>query len=128
MEQIKILRLKDGEDLISYVEDYGTGEILLRSPMMVIVKHDNKSGKQTVLMDHWLPTYIILKNEVILKTTEILCTMDSSPALNEYYENAISAIETFNSDADASSDEELTQEEMTMILESSNLVGSKLIH
>lgn len=128
MEQIKILRLKDGEDLISYVEDYGTGEVLLRSPMMVIVKHDNKSGKQTVLMDHWLPTYIILKNEVILKTTDILCTMDSSPALNEYYENAISAIETFNSDADASSDEELTQEEMTMILESSNLVGSKLIH
>jgi hypothetical protein len=128
MEQIKILRLKDGEDLISYVEDYGTGEVLLRSPMMVMVKHDNKSGKQTVLMDHWLPTYIILKNEVILKTTEILCTMDSSPALNEYYENAISAIETFNSDADASSDEELTQEEMTMILESSNLVGSKLIH
>lgn len=128
MEQIKLLRLKDGEDLISYVEDYGTGEILLRSPMMVIVKHDVKSGKQTVLMDHWLPTYIILKNEVFLKTTDILCTMDSSPALNEYYENAITAINNFETDASASSDEELTPEEMTMILESSNLVGSKLIH
>lgn len=128
MEQIKILRLKDGEDIISFVEDYGTGEVLLRSPMMVMVKHDNRTGKQTVLMDHWLPTHIILKNETIIQTADILCTMDSSPALNEYYENAITAIDSFNTDANASSDEELTQEEMTMILESSNLVGSKLIH
>jgi hypothetical protein len=129
MELIKLLRLNNGEDLISYVEDYGTGEVILRSPMAVLVKHDPRTNKQTVLMDHWLPTSIIMKNEVVLKTSEILCTMDSSSAINEYYENAIMTIDKFNnSDASASSDEELTQEEMSIIMDQGHLVGSKLIH
>lgn len=128
MEQIKLLRLNNGEDLISYVEDYGTGEVILRSPMAVMVKHDPRSSKQTVLMDHWLPVTIIMKNEVVLKTSEIMCSMDTTPALNEYYNGAISAILEYDNDADASSSDELTPEEMTSILESSNLVGSKLIH
>lgn len=128
MELIKLLRLNNGEDIISYVEDYGTGEIILRSPMAVMVKFDQRTNKQTVLMDHWLPISIIMKNEVVLKSSEILCFMDSNPAVNEYYEHACSAIDKYHNEASASSDEELTQEEMSIIMESGHLVGSKLIH
>lgn len=110
MEQIKLLRLNNGEDIISYVEDYGTGEIILRCPMALMVKFDQRTNKQTVLMDHWLPTSIIMKNETLLKCSDILCFMDSNPAINEYYENACTAIDKFNNDTEASPDEELTQE------------------
>lgn len=129
MELLKILRLRDGEDIIAYIEDYGKGEIVLRSPMVVFVKHDPRTGKQTVLMDHWLPINIIQENEAVLKEHDILCSFDPTSDISAYYTNAILAIEQYNIGSEKSSDDDtLTEEEMNTILESDNLVGSKLIH
>lgn len=128
MELLKILRLRDGEDIIAYVEDYGKGEVVLRSPMMVMVKHDPRNGKQTVLMDHWLPVSIIQENEAVINEHEILCSFDPTSDISEYYINAIMAIDEYNlKSTQSSNDDELTEQEINVLMES-NLIGSNQIH
>lgn len=128
MELLKILRLRDGEDIIAYVEDYGKGQIVLRSPMMVMIKHDPRNGKQTVLMDHWLPINIIQENEATINEHEILCSFDPTADISEYYIQAISAIDQYNlNSTQSSNDDELTEQEINVLMES-NLMGSNQIH
>lgn len=130
MEQVKLLRLKTGEDVISYIEDYEEGKSILRTPMVVMVKYDNRTGKQNVLMDHWLPITVILENEAVIDNSEILTSMNPSAEFSEYYESTVGAIAnamdkgpTDNMDLE----QDLTPEELTNLMDSME-PGSKYIH
>lgn len=131
MEQVKLLRLKTGEDVISYIEDYEEGKSILRTPMVVMIKYDNRTGKQNVMMDHWLPITVILENEAVIENSEILTSMNPNAEFSEYYEKSVGAIAnamdkgpTNNMDLD----QDLTPEELTNLMESMEPIGSKYIH
>jgi hypothetical protein len=132
MEQVKLIRLKTGEDVISYIEDYEPGKKILRSPMAVLVKLDMKTGKQTVLMDHWLPITVIKENEAVIDDGEILTSVDPSSEFSEYYENAIEALDNIksfkSSNVSSSNEDELTEDDINLIMDTIGLVGSKTIH
>lgn len=129
MEQVKIIRLKTGEDVISYIEDYEIGKSILRTPMAVLVKFDSRNNKQTVLMDHWLPINVIKENEAILDNTEILTMMDPTPEFSMYYEDSIEAIaNAIKSSSDVKENNEGLSEEEISLMESLEPVGSKYIH
>lgn len=133
MEQVKLIRLKTGEDVISYMEDYETGKVILRSPMAVIVKMDMRTEKQTVLMDHWLPITVIKDNEAVIDTSEILTAIDPSSEFSEYYENAVETLDKIkgvksNLNESSSNEDELTEEDINVIMDSFGLVGSNTIH
>ena len=118
MEAIKVLRLKSGEDIIAYLEQVDKLNFIVREPMVVLIKSDVRSGKQVIMMDHWLPAPLIKHNEAFLAEDEIITILEPTSEFSEYFENAVDAIHKANTVGEDSSDEEeMSQDLMTMMLD-----------
>jgi hypothetical protein len=132
MEQVKLIRLKTGEDIISYIETYDAGTVILRSPMVVIVKMNMRTENQTVLMDHWLPITVIKENEAIIDASEILTMIDPTSEFSEYYVNAVITLDEIKqsgSNGSSSLEDEFNKDlDINHIMDSIGLDGSKTIH
>ena len=121
MESLNILRLKTGEDIICYMEQLSSEEVVVRDAMSVVVKTDFRSGHQAIMMQHWLPVGIIENNEAVIKLSDVLTIINPSSDFNEFYENSIATYKRLKESADREDDEEeLTQEDMRTILETVN--------
>jgi len=121
MESLNILRLKTGEDIICYMEQLSSEEVVVRDAMAVVVKTDLRSGHQAIMMQHWLPVGIIENNEAVIKLSDVLTIINPSVDFNEFYENSIATYKRLKEAADREDDEEeLTQEDMKTILETVN--------
>ena len=83
MDDIKIVRLKDGLDVICILEKTSGGNYILISPMMVDVQDTGK--KLNLVMQHWLPTAIIKENRVSINPENILCFMEPEDNFREYF-------------------------------------------
>jgi hypothetical protein len=123
MESINLLRLKSGEDIICYIENYGHDEIVIRDAMVVFIKTDMKTGNQIAMLDHWLPVSVIKENEAIVKMSEVLAIMNPSAEFTEYFENSVDTIKqikqkVLDEEPLSSDDDELTPEDMRLILAS----------
>lgn len=132
MESINILRLKTGEDIICYMEHYGHDEIMVREPMLVMVRMDYKTGKQTIGMDHWLPIALLKYNETLLKMSDVITVMTPTAEFTEYFENAVAVVNKFKNikeeEPTSSDDDVLTQEDMSLILEGMDDLSNKVVH
>jgi hypothetical protein len=119
MESINLLRLKSGEDIICYMENYGHDEIVVRDAMVVFIKTDMKTGNQIVMLDHWLPISVLKENEAIVKMSEVMAIMNPTSEFTEYFENSVDTIKekTLNQQLSSSDDDELTPEDMRLILD-----------
>jgi hypothetical protein len=77
-DTIKILRLKDGEDIItSYHIDEKSNVVVMNNPMSIFFKR-MAMGKSIVMMNPWLPLEIVEQN--IAKTV-----IEPKKSLIEYY-------------------------------------------
>lgn len=92
MEIIKILRLVTGEDIICYIERYQE-EVIVRSPMVLYIKTDSRSGNELLSLNNWLPFSILKENETVVHVKDIICVMEPSKELIEYYENSVITME-----------------------------------
>jgi len=131
MEAVKLIRLKTGENIISYIEQVDKLNFIVREPMVVITKMDNRNGKHIIMMDHWLPVPLIRHNEAFITESEIVTMLEPTSDFSEYYENAVSTMKQVLQFNTSSSDEEeksLSREEMLMMLESVGPDISELIH
>jgi hypothetical protein len=123
MEAIKILRLKSGEDIIAYLEQVDKLNFIVREPMVVLLKSDMKSGKQIIMMDHWLPAPLIQHNEAFITENEIVTILEPTSEFSEYFEDAVDTIHRAKSagrEVSDSDEEGMSQDLMTTMLE---LVG-----
>ena len=102
MEIIKILRLVTGEDIISYIERYKE-EVIVRSPMEIFLKNDPKTGNEVLFLNNWLPSSILKTNETSLSVHNLVCVMEPTKALIEYYENFV-----MEKESDVSNESELS--------------------
>ena len=119
METIKLLRLKSGEDIITYFEQVDKLNFIVREPMVVLVKSDMKSGKQIIMMDHWLPAPLIKNNEAFITDGEIVTILEPTSEFSEYFENAVDAIHKAKTvDEDSSDEEEMSKDLMAIMLDS----------
>lgn len=134
MEQVKLIRLKTGEDVISYIEDYETGKVILRSPMAVLVKMNMKTENQTVLMDHWLPITVLKENEAVIDRSDILTMVDPSSEFSEYYVDAVITLNEVrmnksNLNGSSSLEDEFNKDlDINNLMDTIGLDGSKTIH
>ena len=85
MESINLLRLKSGEDIICFMEHYGHDELAIRDAMVVFTKTDFKSGKQIIMLEHWLPIQLIQENVTVIKQSEVIASMVPNTAFTDYY-------------------------------------------
>ena len=87
-QNIKILRLNDGEDIIT---DYHLEEgniVVMNNPMTLFFKRLSV-GKSMVLMQPWLPIELVDDNCARIYANQILTVIEPKPALIEYYKNSV---------------------------------------
>ena len=93
MDNIKIIRLQSGEDIIaSYKESDGEGTVLLGNPMTLMFKR-LPTGKAVMLMAPWLPIELIESNATWLYTDDILAVMQPKPYIIDYYNKSVRDME-----------------------------------
>ena len=131
MEAVKLIRLKSGEDIIAYIEQVDKLNFVVREPMVVLTKQDNRTNKHIIMMDHWLPVPLIRHNEAFITESEIITMLEPTSDFSEYYENAVTNMKqilTFNTSSSDEEERNLTREEMLMMLEAVGPDTTELIH
>lgn len=107
MNTIKIVRLKNGEDIIGVLNDTN-GEYEISEPMSVsLVQKGHQSG---LVMSHWLPVQLIKKNEIKISSRDVLTIFEPNDEFAEYYTNTVEKIKQLlkaKSLADEMTDEEI---------------------
>lgn len=88
MDNVRILRLKDGEDIIASYHLNSNGIIEMYDPMTIFYKRMS-AGKSMLLMSPWLPIELIKSNSACISMNEVLTIVEPRTALIEYYNNAV---------------------------------------
>lgn len=118
MEQIKVVKLKDGCDVVCDMS-LVKGEYLLKNPMAVEMR-PGKNGYQ-ILMENWLPVGLIKDNEAFISVDEVICTLEPNEELIEYYSMAVERV----NEALMNSEKGSEDDDMEEILEAFKEMGSK---
>lgn len=95
MENIKIVRLKNGEDIVGQLFDYLDTDGKIESydviePMTVDLEYRGKEAG--LIMRHWLPVQLVKHNEINIKQQDVLCLLEPSDDFAEYYVNTVEKI------------------------------------
>ena len=101
MDNIKIVRLQSGEDVIAdYTRVDGDSSVLLTNPMTLMFKR-MPTGRAVMLMSPWLPLELVEKNEAWLFEADILSIFQPKSQIIDYYTSTVKEVE-----------EDMLQEEM----------------
>jgi hypothetical protein len=107
MNTIKIVRLKNGEDIIGNL-NLINDEYEIMEPMSVnVVMKGQESG---LVMSHWLPVQLIKKNEIKINSRDVLTVIEPNDEFAEYYTNTVEKIKQLlkaKNTADGMTDEEI---------------------
>jgi len=107
MNTIKIVRLKNGEDIIGNL-NLINDEYEIMEPMSVnVVMKGQESG---LVMSHWLPVQLIKKNEIKINSRDVLTVIEPNDEFAEYYTNTVEKIKQLlkaKNTADEMTDEEI---------------------
>ena len=93
MDNIKIIRLQSGEDIIAnYNKDEHSGVIIVNRPMTLFFKRLSMN-RTVMMMGPWLPVELIQDNSVELYTKDILTVISPKESMISYYINAADDME-----------------------------------
>ena len=123
---IRIVRLTTGEDIICSIEgDATSSKLKMLEPMSVgIHESHNQMG---LVMRHWLPVQLIKKNEVTIVAKDIMTVFEPNEDLKEYYLNTVEKISNLLKARDIA--DELTEDEANHIMEAiSELQEGRILH
>jgi len=105
MNNIKLVRMQDGSDIIGIVNEIMEGHYVIEQPMLVEVYH--RSNVSNISMAYYLPIELVEKNEVVLNSKDIVFITNPTKAFAEYYENAIDRLEKDSVDTSLLDDEKI---------------------
>jgi hypothetical protein len=92
MDNVKILRLQSGEDIITqYTENQKESTLLLSYPMIVIFKRLSE-GRCVMFMSPWLPVELVEHNFTSIYMQDVLTVFEPKQSLLKYYEKAVSKL------------------------------------
>ena len=89
MDNIKIVRLKNGEDIVGQITNVDDAYDVIE-PMTVDVEYRGK--EPGLIMRHWLPIQLVKYNEITIKQTDVLCVLEPSEDFAEYYMNTVEKV------------------------------------
>ena len=89
MENIRIVRLKNGEDIVGQLINVDDSYDVIE-PMTVDVEYRGKEAG--LVMRHWLPVQLVKHNEINIKQSDVLCVLEPSADFAEYYVNTVEKI------------------------------------
>ena len=101
MDEVKIVRFKDGMDVICFFDNLNTEVVDIIEPMMFEVRNMN------LVMQQWLPIAMIKENRASVKWEDILCVMEPSDDFKEYFHTTVEKVnESIQRKKDASTEED----------------------
>lgn len=121
---ITIIRLKNGEDIIGNLTKLPIDDIQITEPMSVYVS--NKGQDSGLIMAHWLPIQLIKKNEITLKSCDVLTMFEPNQEFEEYYLNTVEKIKSLMKAKELS--DKMTNEEIEDIMGALEDSEGHLIH
>jgi len=99
--EVKIVRFKDGLDVICFFDNLNAEVVDIIEPMMFEVRNMN------LVMQQWLPIAMIKENRASVKWEDILCVMEPSEDFKEYFHTTVEKVNlTLDKKKNASTDEE----------------------
>jgi hypothetical protein len=111
MDNIKIVRLQSGDDIIAnYIEDEQSGLVHLERPMSLFFKRLS-SGKSMMMMSPWLPLELVKENCADLYSQDILTVIEPRQSLVDYYTTAMNEAQQLIEDASDELDESIRSDE-----------------
>jgi hypothetical protein len=116
MDNIKIVRLQSGEDIIAnYTADDGDSSVILNNPMSLVFKR-LPSGKAVMMMSPWIPLELVENTSARIFSLDVLAVFEPKPHIIEYYNTTVVEVEQEmyeNGDGldEVDDDEELTEED-----------------
>ena len=90
MDNIRIVKLQNGEDLVGTLTTNEYGNYRLEEPMSFEIDFRNNSSG--LIMRHWLPVQLIKKNEIELTHKDIIAVLEPAEDFCEYYCNTVEKI------------------------------------
>jgi hypothetical protein len=123
MDEIKIVRFKDGLDVICFFDSLNNEFVDVKEPMMFELRNAN------LVMQQWLPIAMIKENRATVKREDILCVMEPSDDFKEYFHTTVEKVNaTLEKKKNASTEEEkeYMMEVLSAMDEMDNLKNIKL--
>ena len=121
--EVKIVRFKDGMDVICFFDNLNAEVVDIIEPMMFEVRNMN------LVMQQWLPIAMIKENRASVKWEDILCVMEPSDDFKEYFHTTVEKVnESIQKKKNASTEEEkeYMMEVLSAMDEMDNLKNIKL--
>jgi len=87
MNIIKVIRLLDGTDIVSVVNELRNGEFLLINPMEFQVQIRGQASHITLAP--YLPFQFVEKNEVVIYAKDVVFMTTPKEEFAEYYETSV---------------------------------------
>lgn len=114
---VKILRLKDGLDIICDCVFEKDNKVMIDNPMLFELRGTN------LILQHWLPVFVMKGESVEMGIENIQCTMEPTDDFEEYYLTSVIKLK----DSERKEREvELNDEVMAAFEEKE--IGKSLIH
>jgi hypothetical protein len=138
LEQIKLVRLQSGEDIIAvYVEDPESEMVQLINPMIVFFKK-LASGNSLLMVSPWLPVEIVENDSATIYTSDILTVVDPKQNVIDYYYKTLLELQKYKEEEQSSEsildwgdededEESLSEEEIKEALEELK-TNKRLLH
>jgi hypothetical protein len=121
---IKIVRLKNGEDIIGSLERLPIDDIQITEPMSVEIT--NRGHENGLVMSHWLPVQLIKKNEITIKSCDVLTIFEPNDEFAEYYVNTVEKIKSLMKAKEIT--DELSDDEIEDIMDALEDSEGQVLH
>lgn len=106
---IKLVRLNTGEDVIASVTQSEDPEaVFLDSPMRLVLRR-SPSGTTMMMMSPWLPIEVLAENVASIYLTDIITVLDVKDSLVEYYNNMVHQFDVERQEKEEYMDEKLRE-------------------
>ena len=87
MNNTKVVRLLDGTDIVSVIDEFRNGEFLLINPMEFQVQIRGQASHITLAP--YLPFQFVEKNEVVIYAKDVVFMTTPKEEFAEYYEASV---------------------------------------
>ena len=104
MDNVKLIRLNSGEDIVAYLEEEDNNYLLL-TPMAVFVKRLN-SGKTLMMISTWLPNELVEDEIINISKDKVLLVMQPKKELLVYYQKSLDELDGYEIESGEDYDEE----------------------
>lgn len=124
-QNIRLIRMQSGPDVISELDYVDETFVNLKNP--IAIAFVPRGGKTILVMESWIPSSILVQNEVIIRITDIVFSNEILPLVLESYLDMVQKILGSNGSSIKVIDEPIDMDQMDIhILEELDMEGETL--